>query len=45
MAKLPLAIQMDSDQHLNDFAALDFRQLVNVAKGPWGLSVTLTFVS
>jgi hypothetical protein len=34
---------MDSDQHLNNFAAVDFRQLVKVAKGPRD-SVTLAFV-
>jgi hypothetical protein len=43
-AKFPFAIQMDSDQHLNDFAAVNFRQVIDVAKGSWGLSVTLALV-
>jgi hypothetical protein len=43
-AKLSLVIQMDSDQYLNDFTAVDFGQLISVAKRPWRRSVTLTFV-
>jgi hypothetical protein len=43
-AKLPLAIQMNSDHDLNSFAAIDFRQLINATRGSWGLSVTLTFL-
>jgi hypothetical protein len=43
--KLPLGIQIDSSQYLNDFTAVDFGQLISVAKGSWGRNVTLTFVS
>jgi hypothetical protein len=35
---------MECDRHLNDFAAVNFRQVIDVAKGFWGLSVTLMLV-
>jgi hypothetical protein len=43
MPKLSLVIQRDSDQHLNDSAAANFRQRVNVAQGSSGQGGPLTF--